>query len=354
MNTAGEFCTTMFAKRQPPGRLVINGFGRIGRLVCRVAMARDDLDIVQINESGGDMPINAHLLQFDSVYGPWASRVVSDGDSIVIDGKRIEFTQFEDPASLSPPKGGADLVIECSGKFKTAALLEDYLKSGFAAVAVAAPMKSGGVHIVLGVNEDSSDFESIPIASAASGATQCLGVALKVVQDSFGIVRGSFTAIQNVTQSQGVVDHVQKDPRKARAAGLSLIPATARAATVIPDVIPELKGRLNGSSVRIPFQGGSLMECTLEISRPASDDDVNTAFRAAGGGDLAGLLRVEERPLVSVDYRGETHSCVVDALGTTVVDNTHLKLSLWYDNEMAFAHRVVEMASKMWAAKSAS
>ncbi len=341
----------MFSRKKAPARVLINGFGRIGRLVCRAAWGEDELEVVHINEPAGDAPTNAHLWQFDSVYGVWGRGVTSDGEAILADGKRVGFSQGSDLASIPIKSGGVDLVFECSGMFRRAPQLGSYFERGVSKVIVAAPMKEGGANVVLGVNDGAVDFRAQSIVSATSGAANCAAVAVKVVHGAFGIARGSFTAIHNLTNSQTVVDHVQKDPRRARAAGLSLIPTTTRAATVVPELFPELRGRINGNAVRVPLQSASLMDCAFELERPVSVEEVNAAFRASAEGGLKGLVRVEERPLVSVDYRGERCSCVVDALSTMVVDNTHLKLYLWYDNEMAFAHRMVELAKKAWAAQ---
>lgn len=321
----------------------INGFGRMGRLTLRAAFDWPEIEFVQINDPAGDAATLAHLITFDSVHGRWHHEATADGDTMLVDGKSIRCTQNK--AIADTDWSGCDLVIEASGKMKTQSLLKAYLDQGVKRVVVTAPVKEEGVlNIVMGVNHHEYDKAHYPIVTAASCTTNCLAPVVKVLHEKLGIVHGSMTTIHDITNTQTILDAPHKDLRRARACGMSLIPTTTGSATAITHIFPELKGKLNGHAVRVPLANASLTDCVFEVSRPTTEEELNALFKEAAEGELKGILGYEERPLVSIDYRTDPRSTVVDALSTMVINGTQVKLYLWYDNEWGYANRTAELA----------
>ena len=324
----------------------INGFGRIGRLALRAAWDWPELEFVQINDPAGDAATHAHLLNFDSVHGRWQHEAGSDGDCVVIAGKRIRVTANK--AIADTDWSGCDLVLEASGKMKTVAVLQGYLEQGVKRVVVCAPVKEkGALNVVMGVNQQLFDPAQHRIVTAASCTTNCLAPVVKVIHEALGIRHGSITTIHDLTNTQSILDTPHKDLRRARASGLSLIPTTTGSATAIAEIFPELRGKLNGHAVRVPLANASLTDCVFEVERATSAEEVNALLKAAAEGPLKNILGYEERPLVSVDYARDTRSSIIDALSTMVTDGTLLKVYAWYDNEMGYACRMVDLACYM-------
>ncbi|MNF36987.1 Glyceraldehyde-3-phosphate dehydrogenase 3 [compost metagenome] len=321
----------------------INGFGRIGRLALRAAWGWPELEFVQINDPAADAATHAHLLNFDSVHGRWQHEAGSDGDCIVIEGKRIQVSHNK--AIADTDWSGCDLVIEASGKMTKVALLQGYLDQGVKRVVVSAPVKeAGALNVVLGVNDQLFDPAVHRIVTAASCTTNCLAPVVKVLHEALGIRHGSITTIHDLTNTQSILDQPHKDLRRARASGMSLIPTSTGSATAIAEIFPDLKGRLNGHAVRVPLANASLTDCVFEVERATTVDEVNALFKAAADGPLKDILGYEERPLVSIDYRSDPRSSIIDALSTMVINGTQVKLYAWYDNEWAYANRTVELA----------
>jgi glyceraldehyde 3-phosphate dehydrogenase len=326
-------------------RIGINGFGRMGRLALRAAWGRPELEFVHVNEPKGDAATAAHLLQFDSVHGRWAGSAEGEEGALVLDGERIAYSDAAAPGEVDWAGAGAEVVLECSGRFRTIESLSPYFEQGVRKVIVAAPVKEeGALNVVVGVNDDPNELARHDILTAASCTTNCLAPVVKAVHEGIGIVHGSITTLHDLTNTQTVVDAPHKDLRRARAAGLSLIPTTTGSATAIGLIFPELAGRLDGLAVRVPLLNASLTDCVFEVARPTDTEEVNGLLRAAAEGPLRGILGYEERPLVSVDYRDDPRSGIVDALSTTVVDGTQVKVLAWYDNEWGYANRLVELA----------
>lgn len=324
----------------------INGFGRMGRLVMRAAFDWDNIDIVQINDPAGDAATHAHLLTFDSVHGRWHHEANHDGDAMIIEDQRIPCTRNKtiDETDWS----SCDLVIEASGKMKTKALLQAYLDQGVKRVVVTAPVKEEGVlNVVMGVNDHLYDPELHPIVTAASCTTNCLAPVVKVIHENLGIVHGSMTTIHDITNTQTILDAPHKDLRRARACGMSLIPTTTGSATAITHIFPELQGRLNGHAVRVPLANASLTDCVFEVSIPTTVEAVNAMLRTAAQNELKDILGYEERPLVSIDYKTDPRSSIIDALSTMVVNQTQVKIYAWYDNEWGYANRTAELMRKV-------
>ncbi|WP_421681886.1 ArsJ-associated glyceraldehyde-3-phosphate dehydrogenase [Stutzerimonas urumqiensis] len=324
----------------------INGFGRIGRLALRAAWDWPALEFVQINDPAGDAATHANLLNFDSVHGRWQHEASSDGDALVIDGRRIRVTANK--AIADTDWSGCDLVIEASGKMKTVEVLQGYLDQGVKRVVVSAPVKEpGALNIVMGVNDGLFEPARHRIVTAASCTTNCLAPVVKVIHEALGIRHGSITTIHDLTNTQSILDQPHKDLRRARASGMSLIPTTTGSATAIAEIFPELKGRLNGHAVRVPLANASLTDCVFEVERATTAEEVNDRLREAAEGSLKGILGYETRPLVSIDYRTDPRSSIIDALSTMVVNGTQVKLYAWYDNEWGYANRTVELARKV-------
>ena len=329
-----------------PLKIGINGFGRIGRLALRAAWTWPDIEFVRINDPGGDAATLAHLLNFDSVHGRWSRDAGAEGENIVVDGRRIPVTRNK--AIADTDWSGCDVVIEASGKMKTTALLQAYLDQGVRRVVVAAPVKEPGVlNVVMGVNDHRFDPAAHRIVTAASCTTNCLAPIVKVIHEGLGIRHGSITTVHDLTNTQSILDQPHKDLRRARACGMSLIPTTTGSATAIAEIFPELRGRLNGHAVRVPLANASLTDAVFEVGRATSADEVNALLKAAAEGPLAGILGFETRPLVSIDYRSDPRSAIVDGPFTMVVNGTQVKVFAWYDNEWGYANRTVELALKV-------
>jgi glyceraldehyde 3-phosphate dehydrogenase len=325
-------------------RVGINGFGRMGRLALRAGWGASDLEFVHINEPRGGAPTAAHLLEFDSIHGRWAHPLSASDRALVIDGKPVSFTEHDAPGEVPWKEHDVDLVLECSGRFRTPALLAPYFSTGVRKVIVAAPVKEGALNIVMGVNHHEYRPDQHHLLTAASCTTNCLGPVVKVIHEGIGIRHGVITTIHDLTNTQTVVDAPHKDLRRARASSLSLIPTTTGSATAISLIYPELKGKLNGLAVRVPLLNASLTDCVFEVARPTTVEEVNQLCQAAAKGPLRGILGYETRPLVSVDFKDDPRSAVVDALSTMVVDGTAVKILAWYDNEIGYVHRMVELA----------
>jgi glyceraldehyde 3-phosphate dehydrogenase len=338
----------------------INGMGRIGRLALRAAMgaaerqsddprAGNRLEVVHLNELKGGAAATAHLLAFDSVQGKWRADIAAEGeDRIRIDQHTLSFSSHANPGDVPWGDLGVDVVLECTGKFLTPETLQGHLDRGAKRVIVAAPVKTGGVlNVVVGVNEHLYQASRDRIVTAASCTTNCLAPVVKVVHEAIGIKHGQITTLHNPTNTNLVVDAPHKDLRRARSAMMSLAPTTTGSATAIALIYPELKGKLNGHAVRVPALNASLTDCVFELQRNTTVEEVNALFEAAAAGPLAGILGYETRPLVSVDYARDTRSSIVDALSTMVTDGTLLKVYAWYDNEMGYACRMVDLAVHM-------
>lgn len=338
----------------------INGMGRIGRLALRAAMgaaerqsddprAGNRLEVAHLNELKGGAAATAHLLAFDTVQGKWRENIRAEGESAVLIGnKKLSFSSHATPGDIPWGDLGVDVVLECTGKFLTPETIQGHLDRGAKRVIVAAPVKVGNVlNIVVGVNHTLYDPAKDHIVTAASCTTNCLAPVVKVIHENLGIKHGQITTIHNPTNTNLVVDAPHKDLRRARSAMESLAPTSTGSATAIALIYPELKGKLNGHAVRAPVLNASLTDCVFELKRETTAEEVNALFATAAKSTLAGILGYEERPLVSADYARDTRSSIVDALSTMVTDGTLLKVYAWYDNEMGYACRMVDLACHM-------
>lgn len=326
----------------------INGFGRMGRLTFRAAFDWPEFEIIQINDPAGNAETLAHLLKYDSVHGIWPNQVEHQEQNIVVDGKAIAVTQ--NVAIADTDWSSCDVVIEASGKMKSKDVLQAYVNQGVKKVVVTAPVKEEGVlNVVMGVNDHLYDSKQFDIITAASCTTNCLAPVVKVLQEKIGIKHGSMTTIHDITNTQTILDAPHKDLRRARACGMSLIPTTTGSATAITHIFPELKGKLNGHAVRVPLANASITDCVFELERPTTESEVNEWFKQASESELKDILGYEEKPLVSIDYRTDPRSTIVDALSTMVVNDTQLKMYLWYDNEWGYANRTAELVRKVVA-----
>ncbi|SHE55772.1 glyceraldehyde 3-phosphate dehydrogenase [Microbulbifer donghaiensis] len=324
-------------------KLGINGFGRIGRLALRASWDWPEFEFVQINDPAADPETLAHLLNFDSVHGHWQHTAKADDSGIAIGGHRVTCTANRSISDTDWSQ--CDLVIEASGKMRSTELLQAYLDQGVKRVVVTAPVKEESVlNIVLGVNDQLYDSDKHRIVTAASCTTNCLAPVVKVLHEHLGIKHGSMTTIHDLTNTQTILDAPHKDLRRARACGMSLIPTTTGSATAITAIFPELIGKLNGHAVRVPLANASLTDCVFEVERSTSVEEVNHLFKAAADNELKGILGYEERPLVSIDYKTDPRSSVIDALSTMVINGTQVKIYAWYDNEWGYANRTVELA----------
>jgi len=328
-------------------RVAINGFGRMGRLALRAAWNNPAFEIVHINEIAGDAEAAAHLLKFDSVHGTWSADIRGGDNALSIDGKTLSYSQNRTLEETSWGGLGIDVVVDCTGKFKSKEALAPYLASGVKKVVVSAPIKDGTLNVVMGVNDRLYDHDQHDIVTAASCTTNCIAPVVDVIHREFGIRHGSMTTIHDITNTQSILDEYHPDLRRARACGQSLIPTSTGSATAIAEIFPELKGRLNGVAVRVPLANASLTDCVFEVESPVSVEQVNAALQAASEGRLQGVLGYEERPLVSVDYTNDQRSGIVDALSTMVINGTQVKLLVWYDNEMGYVHRMMELVAKV-------
>jgi glyceraldehyde 3-phosphate dehydrogenase len=325
-------------------RVAINGFGRIGRLLLRAALQeeRDDLEFVAVNDLT-DSATLAHLFQFDSVHGTFPGTVETSGSGIVVNGREIRVLSERDPALLPWGEMGVDVVVESTGRFTKRSDAAKHLEAGARKVVISAPGKDEDVTLVLGVNEGMYDPESHDVISNASCTTNCLAPVVKVLLDSFGFDRGLMTTIHAYTNDQNTLDAPHKDLRRARAAAMSMIPTTTGAARAIGLVLPELKGRIDGMAIRVPTPDVSLVDVTAVVEREVTVEEVNAAFRSAASGAMEGILGVEDRPLVSVDFTTDPRSSVVDTGSTAVTQGTLVKVLSWYDNEWGYSSRVLDL-----------
>lgn len=327
-------------------KLGINGLGRIGRLAFRIAWNNPAFDIVQVNDPGADAETFAHLLNFDSVHGRWQHEATAEGDTLVIGERRIAFSRHKTIGENN--WHNCDVVLEASGKMKTVGVLNDYLEQGVKRVVVSAPVKEpGALNIVVGVNDHLFDPAQHRIVTAASCTTNCLAPVVKVLQDKIGIKHASITTIHDLTNTQSILDAPHKDLRRARACGMSLIPTSTGSATAIVEIFPELKGKIDGHAVRVPLANASLTDCVFEVNKPTSVAEINSWLKSAAQNELKGILGYEERPLVSIDYKTDPRSSIIDALSTKVINGTHVKIYAWYDNEWGYANRTVELIEKV-------
>ena len=320
----------------------VNGLGRIGKLALR-PLLESGAKVAFLNDVIGDPQMHAHLMEFDTVHGRWPANFGHDEDAIHIDGQRLPIHRCAHLQDL--PLEGVDVMIDCTGVFKTEAALAPYFAAGVKKVIVSAPVKDGPTaNIVYGVNSDIYDPDVHKIITAASCTTNCLAPVVKVMHENLGIKHGSITTIHDVTNTQTIVDRPAKDLRRARSALNSLIPTTTGSATAITLIYPELTGKLNGHAVRVPLLNASLTDCVFEVQRPTDVAEVNGLFKAAAEAELKGILGYEERPLVSTDYTNDPRSSIIDALSTMVVNGTQVKVYAWYDNEWGYAHRLIDVA----------
>jgi glyceraldehyde 3-phosphate dehydrogenase len=331
-------------------RIGINGFGRIGRLVVRALPQQPGLELVHVNEVEGGVGTAAHLLEFDTVHGRYQGVVGTDGTDLQIDGNTVTFSSHHRPGAVPWADHGVDIVLECTGRFRTRELLDPYFDTGVRKVVVAAPVKSPDVlNVVMGCNDHLYDPDRHRIVTAASCTTNCLAPVVKVLHETIGIERGAITTMHDVTNTQVVVDAPHKDLRRARSALNSLIPTSTGSATAITMIYPELTGKLNGIAVRVPLLNASLTDAVFTMQRDVTVDEVNGHLRAAADGALAGILGFEDRPLVSADYTNDTRSGIVDGPSTMVIDGRLLKVLIWYDNEYGYAFRMADLAAKIAA-----
>ncbi len=327
-------------------RVGINGFGRMGRLGLRVGWDDEDLEIVHVNELKGGCKLAAHLLEYDTVHGRWDRGIQAEEDRFVVEGKEVSFSEKPTPGEVDWAGMGIDLVVESSGAFRSREVLQPYFDGGVRKVVVAAPVKEA-LNIVMGCNDRLYDPARHDLVTAASCTTNCLAPVVKVIQEKIGIVHGLITTLHNVTNTQVVVDAPHKDFRRARSALNSLIPTTTGSATAITMIYPELEGKLNGLAVRLPLLNASLTDCVFELARETSAPEVNGFLREASEGELKGILGFEEKPLVSADFVNDVRSGIVDGPATMVNDGTQLKVLVWYDNELGYACRLMELAARV-------
>jgi glyceraldehyde 3-phosphate dehydrogenase len=325
-------------------RIGINGFGRMGRLAMRAAWGWPELEFAHVNETAGDAATAAHLLTFDSVHGRWSEDVHGDGDALTVQGSTLGYSAIAEPGAVPWGELGVEVVLECSGKFRTTDALEAYFRQGVRKVIVAAPVEGEALNIVVGVNDHLYNPERDRLLTAASCTTTCLAPVVKVIHEGIGIEHGQITTLHDMTNTQTVVDAPHKDLRRARAANVSLIPTSTGSASAIGLIFPELEGKLNGLAVRVPLLNASLTDCVFEVARETTVEEVNGLLATAAAGPLAGILGYETRPLVSVDFKDDPRSAIVDAPSTIVTDGTQVKILAWYDNEWGYANRLIELA----------
>lgn len=325
--------------------VAINGFGRIGRLGLRAGWTHPEYNITSINELRGTAETGAHLLEFDTVHGRWDRQISHDQSSIAVENKQITYTNAQTPSEMN--LDGVDIVIDATGAYRTPELLQPYFDAGVKKVIVAAPVKEGALNIVMGCNDHLYQPDEHHLLTAASCTTNCIAPVVKVIHENLGIKHGMITTMHDVTNTQVVVDAPHKDLRRARSCLNSLIPTSTGSATAITMIYPELKGKLDGVAVRLPLLNASLTDCVFELPNPTSVAEVNALLKAASEGPLKGILGYEERPLVSADYTNDTRSGIVDARSTMVTNGTQLKLLVWYDNEVGYATRMMELVAKV-------
>src|SRR5262245_16859160 len=327
-------------------RVGINGFGRIGRNILRAALHDKDLEFVAVNDIT-DAPTLAHLLKYDSILGNLEDEVKAEGDSIHVAGRKIKVLAIKDPAQLPWKDLGVEYAIESTGLFTDADKAKAHLSAGARKVIISAPAKGEDLTIVMGVNHEKYDPAKHSIVSNASCTTNCLAPVAKVLQDRFGIVKGQMTTVHSYTNDQKILDLPHKDLRRARAAALSMIPTSTGAAKAIYLAIPELKGKLDGVAIRVPTPNVSLVDLTVQLGKSATAEEINGAFRQAASGPMKGVLEITSDELVSIDFRGNPHSSIVDGPLTKVVDGTLAKVFSWYDNEWGFSNRVKDLIRYM-------
>jgi len=331
-----------------PVKVGINGFGRIGRLVYRAAMGNPGLEIVAVNDVT-DAKTLAHLLKYDSVHGVLECNVSAEGNSIIVDGKKVEVYSEKDPSSLPWKKLGVELVVEATGKFRSPDDAKRHITAGAKKVLISAPAKGKGgpvLNIVLGVNQDQFDPEA-QILTIGSCTTNCLAPVAKVLNDNFGIVRGFMTTVHAYTSDQKLLDAPHKDLRRARAAATAIIPTTTGAAKALSLILPELAGKLDGVALRVPTTTGSIIDLTCELSKDVTVEAINNAMKQAASGPMKGILQYTEDPIVSTDVIHNPYSSIFDALSTMVMGKNMVKIFSWYDNEWGFSVRMVEMLQLM-------
>ena len=330
-------------------RVGINGFGRIGRQSLKALIERaPDVEVVAVNDLV-DTSMNALLFKHDSTYGQYPGEVGHTDDAIVIDGREIKVLKEKDPAALPWGDLGVDIVVESTGIFTDAGKARAHLDAGAKKVIISAPAKNEDITIVLGVNDDTYDPDVHHIISNASCTTNCLAPAAKVVHDLLGIQRGLMNTIHSYTNDQRILDVAHKDPRRARSAGQNIIPTTTGAAKALSLVIPDLKGKFDGFSLRVPTPTVSVVDFTAEVGRPTSVEEINDAFRAAEAGPMQGILGVSDEPLVSMDFKGDERSSIIDAESTMVLGGTMVKVIAWYDNEWGYSCRVADLVARVAA-----
>ena len=321
----------------------INGFGRIGRNILRAALGNAELDFVAVNDLT-DTRTLAHLLKYDSILGNLHQEVTATGDAIHVAGEALKVLSVKDPSELPWKELGVDIVFESTGRFTDRDAAAKHLAAGAKKVIITAPAKKPDVTLVMGVNADKYDPAKHHIISNASCTTNCLAPVAKVLQEQFGIVRGWMTTVHSYTNDQNLLDLPHKDLRRARAAGLSIIPTSTGAASALGEVLPELKGKLDGIAMRVPTANVSVVDLVVQLNKKTSADEVNAAFKKAASGSLMGILAVEDAPLVSIDFRGNGHSSIVDSGYTKVMDGDFAKVMSWYDNEWGYSSRCVDLA----------
>ena len=327
-------------------KIGLNGFGRIGRLTFRIVSEFENAEFINVNDPAGDAATMAHLLNFDSVHGRWHKEASDNGHNLLIGEKSITYTQNH--AIADTDWSDCDLVIDASGKFKSKEALQPYFDQGVKRVLVTAPVKDGSaLNIVMGVNHNLYEPSQHRIVTAASCTTNCIAPAVKVIHEQLGIKHGSITTIHDLTNTQTILDAPHKDLRRARACGTSLIPTTTGSATAITHIFPELKGKLNGHAIRVPLTNASITDCVFEVERPTTEQEVNALLKAASETYLKDIMGYEERPLVSIDYKTDPRSSIVDAASTMIINGTQVKLYLWYDNEWGYSNRTAELAAML-------
>lgn len=332
-------------------RVVVNGFGRMGKLALRAGFDDPEYEIVHINDPAGDSEAAAHLAKYDSVHGKWNKDVSCAGpESFEVEGRKIGWSSFSKIEDLPWNDIKADLVLDCSGKFKTKEQLQTYLDMGIKKVVTSTPVKDErAFDIVMGINDHLYDPSSNHLVTAASCTTNALAPVVKTINESLGIKHGAVTTIHDVTNTQTIIDKFHKDLRRARSSSTSLIPTTSGSSKAIVKIFPELKGRLESMAIRVPMQNSSIIDCVFEVNRKTSKDEVNEILKSASQGELKKIFGYETTPLVSVDYQGDARSSVVDAQLTSVVNDTQVKIIAWYDNEWGYVSRMMELVGKVAA-----
>ena len=329
-------------------KIGINGFGRMGRLGVRAAWGNSTFTFHQINETAGNAETSAHLLKFDSIHGTWGPECEAKDNHVIIrdGGKSMRISHTSNETIAETDWSGCDVVLECSGKFRTVEALQAYFDQGVKKVIVAAPV-DGVLNIVYGINDDQYKADHNHLITAASCTTNCLAPVVKVVNEKIGIKHGCMTTIHDITNTQTIIDKGHKDLRRSRACGQSLIPTSTGSAKAITKIFPELEGKLNGLAVRVPVLNASLTDIVFELNREVTAEEVNGYFKEASMSYLKGILGYEERPLVSVDYKGDQRSSIIDAPSTMVINGTQLKVYAWYDNEWGYMNRMMELTNKV-------